>query len=255
LRRSLRTSDSAFRLGGDEFVLLLPQTDAPQAFALIKRIGFVFSDVLRSIDVSVDVSMDHGISTFPSDGDAWICLFVSPTSAFIAGSTGITTRPGAKRTSATVAPGFDSASFTSIHHVGRTERRAAAFDPACTITGVSGSRHCSRRTHRDAAPAPRLRVLSPLQFPPSSLRLQTPVAVRTPGLESRPSYAVQRKAERVSMTGTNAYAVLGEQSPRRAKVLDLGFVASRSKSKTISRFQTLSSRFFTSDTPPCPPSI
>ena len=25
------------------------------------------------------------------------------------------------------------------------------------------------------------------------------------------------------MTGTNAYAVLGEQSPRRAKVLDLGF--------------------------------
>ena len=36
-------------------------------------------------------------------------------------------------------------------------------------------------------------------------------------------FAVLRKAERVSMTGTNAYAVLSEQSGRRARVLDLGF--------------------------------
>jgi hypothetical protein len=36
-------------------------------------------------------------------------------------------------------------------------------------------------------------------------------------------FAVQRKAERVSMTGTNAYAVLGDQGARRARVLDLGF--------------------------------
>ncbi len=36
-------------------------------------------------------------------------------------------------------------------------------------------------------------------------------------------FAVLRKAERVSMTGTNAYAVLAEQSGRRARVLDLGF--------------------------------
>ena len=36
-------------------------------------------------------------------------------------------------------------------------------------------------------------------------------------------FAVQRKAERVSMTGTNAYAVLGEQGTKRARVIDLGF--------------------------------
>jgi hypothetical protein len=36
-------------------------------------------------------------------------------------------------------------------------------------------------------------------------------------------FAVQRKAERVSMAGTNAYAVLGEQGGKRARVLDLGF--------------------------------
>jgi hypothetical protein len=37
------------------------------------------------------------------------------------------------------------------------------------------------------------------------------------------SYTIQRKAERVSMAGTNAYATLGEQGMRRARVLDLGF--------------------------------
>ena len=57
----------------------------------------------------------------------------------------------------------------------------------------------------------------------SSIRVQTDVAVASPAIESRPNYAVQRKAERVSMTGTNAYAVLGEAASRRAKVLDLGF--------------------------------
>src|SRR6266576_3233614 len=35
--------------------------------------------------------------------------------------------------------------------------------------------------------------------------------------------AVERKAERVSMAGTNAYAVLSEQGSLRARVLDLGF--------------------------------
>jgi hypothetical protein len=36
-------------------------------------------------------------------------------------------------------------------------------------------------------------------------------------------YTMQRKAERVSMTGTNAYAMLGDQNTRRARVIDLGF--------------------------------
>ncbi len=34
---------------------------------------------------------------------------------------------------------------------------------------------------------------------------------------------VQRKAERVAMAGTNAYAVLGDRGSLRARVLDLGF--------------------------------
>jgi hypothetical protein len=40
---------------------------------------------------------------------------------------------------------------------------------------------------------------------------------------SQALYTAQRKAERVSMIGTNAYAMLGEQTTKRARVVDLGF--------------------------------
>jgi len=69
LRKALRTSDSAFRTGGDEFALLLPQTDLAQASALSRRIGVVFSELLRPLNLSVSVSMDHGVATYPQDGD------------------------------------------------------------------------------------------------------------------------------------------------------------------------------------------
>src|SRR6266446_929118 len=69
LKKALRTSDSAFRIGGDEFALLLPQTDSPQALALSRRIGVVFAEILRPLDLTISVSMDHGISTYPQDGD------------------------------------------------------------------------------------------------------------------------------------------------------------------------------------------
>jgi len=49
------------------------------------------------------------------------------------------------------------------------------------------------------------------------------LAEQTPVPQAAATYAVQRKAERVSMAGTNAYALIGEQGNRRARVLDLGF--------------------------------
>src|SRR5271168_557503 len=69
LKKALRTSDSAFRIGGDEFAVLLPQTDAEQALALSRRIETVFAETLQSLPLSVNVSMDHGVSTFPQDGE------------------------------------------------------------------------------------------------------------------------------------------------------------------------------------------
>src|SRR5262249_44639016 len=58
-----------FRLGGDEFSLVLPQTDFAQALEIAKRIGVVFSEVLHSLQISVDVSVDHGVATLMVDGD------------------------------------------------------------------------------------------------------------------------------------------------------------------------------------------
>src|SRR6266478_831945 len=69
LRKALRTSDSAFRIGGDEFALLLPQTDAEQALALSRRVETVFAEMLRPLQLTVGVSMDHGVATFPQDGE------------------------------------------------------------------------------------------------------------------------------------------------------------------------------------------
>src|SRR6266436_9421913 len=69
LKSALRTSDSAFRIGGDEFALLLPQTDAAQALALSRRVETVFAEVLQPLQLTVGVSMDHGVATFPQDGE------------------------------------------------------------------------------------------------------------------------------------------------------------------------------------------
>src|SRR5271170_5971009 len=69
LKKALRTSDSAFRIGGDEFALLLPQTDAAQALALSRRVGTVFEESIAHFQMGVSVSMDHGVATFPQDGD------------------------------------------------------------------------------------------------------------------------------------------------------------------------------------------
>src|SRR6266852_5325461 len=69
LKKALRTSDSAFRIGGDEFALLLPQTDAEQALALSRRVETVFIEMIHPLQLSVGVSMDHGVATFPQDGE------------------------------------------------------------------------------------------------------------------------------------------------------------------------------------------
>ena len=210
LRKTLRTSDSAFRLGGDEFALLLPQTDALQAFALSKRIGVIFGDVLHSIEISLNVSMDHGISTFPSDGDA-IDLLV---------------RIADERLYRLKHGNHDKASAQNE----RPQQPPPVVIPS--IQPPSSALESPGAAVSHSIPPPPIEMPRPVAtaesslaaaVSASSLRTETSVAVATPGIEPRPNYAVQRKAERVSMSGTNAYAVLGEATPRRAKVLDLGF--------------------------------
>src|SRR5262249_2212889 len=98
--------------------------------------------------------------------------------------------------------------------------QAASQTPASVQTPPA-----SHSANPPEAPPP-----TPLQVAPAP---PPPAAPTSPLQTARPSfplapeeariYAVPRKAERVSMSGTNAYAVLADQPLQRARVVDLGF--------------------------------
>jgi diguanylate cyclase (GGDEF)-like protein len=185
LQRALRTSDSAFRIGGDEFAVLLPQTDAAQALALSRRIESVFADTVKPLQISFSVTMDHGVATFPQDGDQ------SDQLIHVADGRLYQLKHAAHQASART-PSVQPASAPPtppepIPITGRTQEKAASeFD----LTSTTAPQSISRQTPEATQPVP---------------------------------YANQRKADRVSMTGTNAYAVIGDPGSHRARVLDLGF--------------------------------
>ncbi len=191
LQKALRTSDSAFRIGGDEFALLLPQTDAAQALALSRRIETVFAEVLRPLQLAFSVTMDHGVATFPQDGDQ----------------------------------------SEQLIHV--ADERLYRWKHANHKRATSdGSRPATEPVPAEAQsnPAP-ISIASgrPLEMIASEFGEATSAAAQSISSQKLPeasaanTYAVQRKAERVSMVGTNAYAVIGDKGTQRARVLDLGF--------------------------------
>ncbi|HTB92334.1 MAG TPA: diguanylate cyclase [Candidatus Sulfotelmatobacter sp.] len=185
LQKALRTSDSAFRIGGDEFALLLPQTDAAQALALGRRIEAVFAETLRPLQLSFAVTMDHGVANFPQDGDQSDQLI----------------RIADERLYR----------FKHANHV-RTagDPSRSPEPPAAAQSPISIS---AGRASETALP----------DFLAASAAAAGALAEQTPAPHTQASFAVQRKAERVSMIGTNAYAIIGDQGSRRARVIDLGF--------------------------------
>ncbi len=192
-KKSLRTSDSAFRIGGDEFALLLPQTDSPQALALSRRIQTVFAEMLQPLQLSVTVGMDHGVAIFPQDAEhADQLIRIADERLY---------------------------RLKHANHNGsaRTETPSAPEQPVTPASDL-------------AAPAPQPISIETRRTPEKTETTIAAAASATSAAISReltpaPSrtFTIQRKAERVSMTGTNAYAVLGDQGARRARVLDLGF--------------------------------
>jgi diguanylate cyclase (GGDEF)-like protein len=198
LKRALRTSDSAFRIGGDEFALLLPQTDAEQALALSRRVETVFAEMLRPLQLAVGVSMDHGVATFPQDGEQAEQLIR------VADERLYRLKHANHGRSGNGAPRAETAAPEAPPRPPEPER--AAPPPPISIE--------TKRPERTEASMAAAASASAAEISGTSDATAAPVA--------RP-YAVQRKAERVSMAGTNAYAMLGDQGTRRARVLDLGF--------------------------------
>lgn len=189
-QKALRTSDSAFRIGGDEFALLLPQTDPDQSLALSRRVESVFAEILRSLQLAISVNMDHGVANFPQDGDqADQLIHVADERLYHLkhASHVRSTEPSEVRMPFESSPAAPAAAPAPVSiSTGRTPE-----------SGPAESHTASTFVH------------------PLGNSLSSP--------EASVSYSVQRKAERVSMVGTKAYAVIGEQGSRRARVLDLGF--------------------------------
>jgi diguanylate cyclase (GGDEF)-like protein len=220
LKKALRTSDSAFRIGGDEFALLLPQTDADQTLALSRRVEVVFAETLQDLQLSISVNMDYGAATFPQDGEqADQLIRVADERLYrLKHSNHRKTANGAARTETApavapapvpaVAPApvaAPAAAAPAPQPPPSPERSAAASEPI--------SIDYKRPTER-----PESALAATASASPKEISASQPSSVPAPRV-----YAMQRKAERVSMTGTNAYAMLGERSARRARVLDLGF--------------------------------
>jgi diguanylate cyclase (GGDEF)-like protein len=218
LRKALRTSDSAFRTGGDEFTVLLPQTDAAQASALSRRIGIVFSEMLRPLDLSISVSMDHGVATFPQDGDQRDHLirladerlyhFKHTRHDYLDTTSEAETVPPPPAVSSPAVPSATPPEVAVEPAAPSPQAAHAASEPA---------------PPEPASPEPTLQS----EAPRSAAALLSPLEVSQPVFPVVPEeprlYSIPRKAERVSMSGTNAYAVLTDQPVQRARVVDLGF--------------------------------
>jgi len=229
LKKALRTSDSAFRIGGDEFAVLLPQTDADQSLALSRRIETVFAETIQSLPLSVSVSMDHGVATFPLDGDqADQLIRVADERLYRlkhANHRKLGNGEGKSTGSAASAPALAS----SVKSVIAPPAPVAPVQPKPPVAPPTPP------TEQADRPAPPISIefhrapekpeatmaatagSSEISAPPPA-----PAAAPTEP-SSQAVYTTQRKAERVSMTGTNAYAMLGEENTRRARVIDLGF--------------------------------
>ena len=199
LKKALRTSDSAFRIGGDEFALLLPQTDAEQALALSRRVETVFAEMLQPLSLGVGVSMDHGVSTFPQDGehaDQLIRVADERLYRLKHANHGRTGNGGTRS--------------EPVHESAPAAERPAPSGPIL----IDSKRPPEREEQKTQESEPAARPEGVAEVPPQ--------APSTPAPAPR-VFTVQRKAERVSMAGTNAYALLGEHGTRRARVVDLGF--------------------------------
>jgi diguanylate cyclase (GGDEF)-like protein len=199
LKKALRTSDSAFRIGGDEFALLLPQTDSPQALALCRRVQTVFAEMLQPLLLAVTVGMDHGVAIFPQDSEqADQLIRIADERLYqLKHANHRKTANGSARTETPPALAPEEPPAPA------PERAAPPPQPISIETRRAPEK--TETTIEAAASASSAALSGELAPTPSRV------------------FAVQRKAERVSMTGTNAYAVLGDQGARRARVLDLGF--------------------------------
>src|SRR5256885_10072502 len=157
----------------------------------------VFAEMLQPLQLAVTVGMDHGVAIFPQDAEqADQLIRIADERLYRLKHANHT-----KTTNGSLLSGVTPQAVLPASPA--PERSASVAQPISIETGRANGK--AESTIAEAAPGPSAEPSAEIVPPPSRV------------------FAVQRKAERVSMTGTNAYAVLGEQGAKRARVLDLGF--------------------------------
>jgi len=225
LKKALRTSDSAFRIGGDEFALLLPQTDAVQALALSRRVETVFAEMIQPLQLEVAVSMDHGVAIFPQDAEAADQLMRLADERLYAQKQANRSKGGNDKNHVAILSAAEPAAApaTVVQPAAVTE---AVMEPAPPPAAETQPPPASAETPV-APPSPiSIETGRAPEKREEALAAAAAASAATISAEVTPTpriFAVQRKAERVSMSGTNAYAMIGEDGAKRARVLDLGF--------------------------------
>jgi diguanylate cyclase (GGDEF)-like protein len=191
LRKTMRASDFAFRIGGDEFALLLPQTDPEQAITLCRRIRTQYETDIRPLKMDIGVTLDFGVAVHPHDGETKSVLMnLADQRLYQLKNSG---RPGAR-----VIP---------LETPAPREVPPAAPAP------------------REAPAGPQV-VSPPIVTPPVKTEAAPPpTPFPKPAEPGRPAapYAEARKWERVSLSGTKAYAILTDVDQKTAAVLDLSY--------------------------------
>lgn len=188
LRKTLRASDFAFRIGGDEFAMLLPQTDPEQANTLCRRVRAQYEGEIRLLKLDIPVTLDFGVAVHPLDGDQKSALL-----------------------------GLADGRLYKLKEAGR--------DPSRVIPLQSYTAHEASKAPRETGAHPaRIASASPAR------ESSPPREVATPRENSAPAaaapgtaYAEHRKWERVSLSGTKAYAILSDSSQKSANVIDLSY--------------------------------
>jgi diguanylate cyclase (GGDEF)-like protein len=210
LRKSLRTSDSAFRIGGDEFALLLPEADAEQAVTLSRRIRSNYAGELAGMNLGIGVNLDFGIAVYPEDGDLKETLMrVADERLYRLKLEGRESPPVEPKASA--APGERAREFRDRQEVPPRE----TTPPAREIPTARGPGPQTQAEPRREEPPRRVPAIPATAAP-------TAPAARTPQPPAQPQ-GERRRWERVSLSGTRASAGMGEGSQKQARILDLGY--------------------------------
>jgi diguanylate cyclase (GGDEF)-like protein len=192
LRKTMRASDFAFRIGGDEFALLLPQTDPEQAITLCRRIRTQYETDIRPLKMDIGVTLDFGVAVHPHDGETKSALM-----------------------------NLADQRLYQLKNTGHAEARVIPLETQAAREVPSAA-----PTPREAPAAPSV-VIPPTVTPAmkTDAAPSTPTQFQTPVEPHRPTapHAEARKWERVSLSGTKAYAILTDVNQKTAAVLDLSY--------------------------------